>query len=81
MSPRLIKTEAVVEGRVEERWTLVEDDATPEYDDANPPAVIGTPAPRVTARRGRRQRPLTRRTCSSRPARGRVLRSPTPTPG
>ena len=41
MSPRLIKTEAVVEGRVEERWTLVEDDATPEYDDANPPAVIG----------------------------------------
>ena len=50
MSPRLIKTEAVVEGRVEERWTLVEDDATPEYDDANPPAVIGTPTPRVTAR-------------------------------
>ena len=50
VSPRLIKTEAVVEGRVEERWTLVEDDATPEYDDANPPAVIGTPTPRVTAK-------------------------------
>ena len=34
VSPRLIKTEAVVEGRVEERWTLVEDDVTtPEYDD------------------------------------------------
>jgi xanthine dehydrogenase YagR molybdenum-binding subunit len=50
MSPRLIKTEAVVEGRVEERWTLVEDDATPEYDDANPPTIIGTPTPRVTAK-------------------------------
>jgi xanthine dehydrogenase YagR molybdenum-binding subunit len=50
VSPRLIKTEAVVEGRVEERWTLVEDDATPEYDDANPPAIIGTPTPRVTAK-------------------------------
>jgi xanthine dehydrogenase YagR molybdenum-binding subunit len=50
VSPRLIKTEAVVEGRVEERWTLVEDDETPEYDDANPAAIIGTPTPRVTAR-------------------------------
>ena len=30
LMPRLVKTEAVIEGRVEERWTLVEDDDTPE---------------------------------------------------
>src|SRR5436305_4759657 len=45
----LVKTEAVVEGRTEERWTLVEDDSTPEWEvDARPP-VIGEPATRLTA--------------------------------
>ena len=46
---RLIKTEAVVEGRVEERWTLVEQDDTPEYGDESP-APVGLPAERLTAR-------------------------------
>jgi CO/xanthine dehydrogenase Mo-binding subunit len=46
---RLVKTEAVVEGRTEERWTLVEDDPVPEWSDDRPPAVVGEPATRVTA--------------------------------
>ena len=81
VSPRLIKTEAVVEGRVEERWTLVEDDATPEYDDANPPAVIGTPTPRVTAKDpARRQRPLhVGHASSRRSSRPPSCAAPTPT--
>ncbi|MGZ4482636.1 MAG: xanthine dehydrogenase family protein molybdopterin-binding subunit, partial [Gaiellales bacterium] len=37
-------------GRTEERWTLVEEDDTPEYDPEHPPRVVGDPAPRVTAR-------------------------------
>jgi CO/xanthine dehydrogenase Mo-binding subunit len=45
---RLIKTEAVVEGRVEERWTLVEADDAPEYGDESP-APVGRPATRLTA--------------------------------
>ena len=49
MTPRLVRTEAVVEGRVEQRWTLVEDDDTPEYDPEHPPAVVGHPATRLTA--------------------------------
>jgi xanthine dehydrogenase YagR molybdenum-binding subunit len=45
--PRLVRTEAIVEGRVEQRFTLVEDDHTPEYgDDAAP---VGHPQPRLTA--------------------------------
>jgi CO/xanthine dehydrogenase Mo-binding subunit len=47
---KLVKTEAVVEGRTEVRWALVEEDDTPEYDPDRPPAVVGRPAPRVTAR-------------------------------
>jgi CO/xanthine dehydrogenase Mo-binding subunit len=43
---RLERTEAVVEGRTEVRYTLVEDDETPEYDGR--PAVVGEPASRVT---------------------------------
>ena len=46
---KLVKTEAVVEGRTEERWTLVEEDATPEWAPAASPAVIGEPATRLTA--------------------------------
>jgi CO/xanthine dehydrogenase Mo-binding subunit len=49
VTPRLVRTEAVVEGRVEQRWTLVEDDDTPEYDPERPPAVVGHPATRLTA--------------------------------
>ena len=33
MTAKLVKTEAVVEGRTEVRWTLVEDDDTPEFED------------------------------------------------
>jgi xanthine dehydrogenase YagR molybdenum-binding subunit len=44
--PRLERTEAVVEGRTEVRWTIVEDDATPEYDGS--PPLIGDPTPRVS---------------------------------
>ncbi len=47
---RLVRTEAVVEGRVEQRYTVVEDDITPEYDLDRPPGVVGRPATRVTAR-------------------------------
>ncbi|HYW29150.1 MAG TPA: xanthine dehydrogenase family protein molybdopterin-binding subunit [Gaiellales bacterium] len=46
---KLVKTEAVVEGRTEERWTLVEEDATPEWAPGAEPAVIGEPATRLTA--------------------------------
>jgi CO/xanthine dehydrogenase Mo-binding subunit len=46
---KLVKTEAVVEGRTEERWTLVEEDATPEWAQDAKPAVIGEPATRLTA--------------------------------
>ena len=49
MSPRLVKSEAVVEGRTEERWSLVEDDHTPEYPDGPSPAPIGVAAQRLTA--------------------------------
>src|SRR5919197_5933009 len=49
MSPRLVRTEAVVEGRVEQRWTLVEEDETPEYPEGPSPAPIGRPATRLTA--------------------------------
>ena len=51
MTARLVRTEAVVEGRTEVRWTLVEeDDAAPEYDGAGPQRPLGEPTPRVTAR-------------------------------
>jgi len=46
---KLVKTEAVVEGRTEERWTLVEEDPTPEWDDGHRPHVVGEPATRLTA--------------------------------
>jgi CO/xanthine dehydrogenase Mo-binding subunit len=49
VSPRLVKSEAVVEGRTEERWSLVEDDHTPEYPDGPSPAPIGVAARRLTA--------------------------------
>ena len=46
---KLVKTEAVVEGRTEVRWTLVEDDPTPEWDEDHEPSVVGEPATRLTA--------------------------------
>ena len=46
---RLIKTEAVVEGRTEVRWTLVEEDSTPEWQADQPPGVVGEPTTRLTA--------------------------------
>src|SRR6478609_177606 len=45
---RLVKTEAVVEGRVEQRFTLVEDDNTPEYSPAERPLYLGVEQPRIT---------------------------------
>ncbi len=48
--PRLIKTEAVIEGRVEERWVLVDEDDTPEWKQDERPPVIGREATRITAR-------------------------------
>ena len=60
MTAKLVKTEAVVEGRTEVRWTLVEDDDTPEYRrrERDPPdrrpdapdhgAARGRPAPRAS---------------------------------
>ena len=50
MTAKLVKTEAVVEGRTEVRWTLVEDDDTPEFDDGSATHPIGDPTPRITAR-------------------------------
>ena len=47
--PRLVKTEAVIEGRVEERWVLVDEDDTPEWSPDERPPVIGRAAPRLTA--------------------------------
>ncbi len=44
--PRLERTEAVVEGRTEVRWTVVDDDVTPEYDGR--PPLIGEATPRVS---------------------------------
>jgi xanthine dehydrogenase YagR molybdenum-binding subunit len=46
---RLVKTQVEMEGRYEERWTLVEDDATPEYADGEELAVVGRPHVRVSA--------------------------------
>lgn len=73
--PRLVRTEAVVEGRVEQRYTLVEDDGTPEYgDDAAP---VGRPHPRLTA--AQRLTGAARYTSDVRPPgvlEARVLRSP-----
>jgi CO/xanthine dehydrogenase Mo-binding subunit len=46
---RLVRTQVEMEGRYEERWTLVEDDSTPEYTDDEPLAVVGQPHPRVSA--------------------------------
>jgi xanthine dehydrogenase YagR molybdenum-binding subunit len=50
MTAKLVKTEAVVEGRTEVRWTLVEDDDTPEFEDGAATRPIGEPTPRITAR-------------------------------
>lgn len=46
---RLVRTEAVVEGRTEIRYTLVEDDDTPEWEAGERPALIGEPTARVSA--------------------------------
>ena len=46
---RLVRSQVEMEGRYEERWTLVEDDSTPEYADGEPLAVVGHPHPRVSA--------------------------------
>jgi CO/xanthine dehydrogenase Mo-binding subunit len=46
---RLVRTQVEMEGRYEERWTLVEDDSTPEYSDDEALAVVGRPHPRVSA--------------------------------
>jgi CO/xanthine dehydrogenase Mo-binding subunit len=50
MTAKLVKTEAVVEGRTEVRWTLVEEDDTPEFEDGTATRPIGDPTPRITAR-------------------------------
>jgi len=50
MTAKLVKTEAVVEGRTEVRWTLVEEDDTPEFEDGDATRPIGEPTPRITAR-------------------------------
>ncbi len=46
---RLVKTQVEMEGRYEERWTLVEDDPAPEYADDERLNVVGHPHPRVSA--------------------------------
>ena len=46
---RLVKTQVEMEGRYEERWTLVEDDTTPEYGEDEELAVVGRPHVRVSA--------------------------------
>src|ERR1700746_938862 len=46
--PKLIRTEAVVEGRTEYRYTLVDDDPTPEWAPGERPPVIGRPAVRIS---------------------------------
>jgi xanthine dehydrogenase YagR molybdenum-binding subunit len=46
---RLVRSQVEMEGRYEERWTLVEDDSTPEYADGEQLAVVGHPHPRVSA--------------------------------
>ena len=46
---KLVKTEAVVEGRTEVRWTLVEEDAAPEWALDATPRPVGEPATRLTA--------------------------------
>jgi len=46
---RLVRTQVEMEGRYEERWTLVEDDASPEYDPNERLAVVGHPHTRVSA--------------------------------
>jgi CO/xanthine dehydrogenase Mo-binding subunit len=46
---RLVRTQVEMEGRYEERWTLVEDDATPEYAGDEELAVVGRPHTRVSA--------------------------------
>src|SRR4029079_12485135 len=38
-----------MEGRYEERWTLVEEDTTPEYGEGEELAVVGHPHARVSA--------------------------------
>ena len=76
---RLVSTEAEIEGRVEERWTLVEDDPTPEYETDEPPGR-GRPAGdppdrRPPACRRRRRLHLGRAACRG-CSRRAVLRSP-----
>jgi xanthine dehydrogenase YagR molybdenum-binding subunit len=46
---RLVKSQVEMEGRYEERWTLVEDDTTPEYREDEELAVVGRPHVRVSA--------------------------------
>ena len=46
---RLVRTQVEMEGRYEERWTLVEEDAAPEYADGERLNVVGHPHPRVSA--------------------------------
>jgi CO/xanthine dehydrogenase Mo-binding subunit len=46
---RLVRTQVEMEGRYEERWTLVEDDAAPEYADDERLNVVGHPHTRVSA--------------------------------
>jgi CO/xanthine dehydrogenase Mo-binding subunit len=46
---RLVRTQVEMEGRYEDRWTLVEEDTTPEYADDERLAVVGHPHTRVSA--------------------------------
>ncbi len=46
---RLVRSQVEMEGRYEERWTLVEQDTTPEYGDDDELAVVGRPHTRISA--------------------------------
>jgi CO/xanthine dehydrogenase Mo-binding subunit len=46
--PRLVKTQVEMEGRYEERWTLVDDDPAPEWAQDSELQVIGRPARRLS---------------------------------
>ena len=72
MTAKLVKTEAVVEGRTEVRWTLVEEDDTPEFEDGERDPPDRRPdAPDHGSRPDDRHRPLHGRRRPAGPARGR----------
>ena len=58
---RLIRTEKEVEGRFEEVWLVVEEDALEQWP-AGPREIVGRPAQRVTGPCAHGARPATRPT-------------------